>query len=147
MRIPLGDEDDADSLRAKFGPVLPVLLRQALERVARGDPGEPQVEDEASYAGLFEVEWRTIDWTCSARTIHNQVRSWTGLLNTPKGALGEVNGALLQITRTQLLPSGATGEAPAPGTVLRRDEDAMVVQCGDGPIALVAWSNAGTASG
>ena len=39
-RIPIADEDDIDSLVARFGPVLPGLLRQALERVARGDPGE-----------------------------------------------------------------------------------------------------------
>ena len=34
-RIPIADDDDIDSLVAKFGPVLPDLLGQALERVAR----------------------------------------------------------------------------------------------------------------
>lgn len=144
VRIPLGDDDDPDTLMAKFGPALPGLLREALERVALGDPGEPQNEAEASYAGLFEEAWRIIDWTQPARTIHNQVRSWTGFLNSPKGALGEVAGELLQITRTRLLPSSAVDAAVAhqPGAVVRHDGDAIVVQCGDSPLALIAWNHA-----
>src|SRR5215216_5539867 len=39
-RIPIADEDDIDSLVSRFGPMLPGLLGQALERVARGEPGE-----------------------------------------------------------------------------------------------------------
>ena len=92
---------------AKFGPVLPGLLGQALERVARGDPGEPQDEAEATYAGLFEEEWRIIDWSQPARTVHNQVRSWIGLRDIPAGALGEIDGETLQITKTRLIPDGA----------------------------------------
>ena len=139
VRFPIDDEDDNDSLGAKFGPLLPGLLREALERVGRGDPGEPQDEAEATYAGLFEVEWRTIDWGQPARTIHNQVRSWTGFRDTPRGAVGELDGDVLQITKTRLLPDEATSVLP-PGTVLRRDGDRFVVQCGDGPLELVAWS-------
>jgi methionyl-tRNA formyltransferase len=84
-RIPIADDDDINSLVAKFGPVLPGLLGQALERVARGDPGEAQDEAEATYAGLFDEEWRTIDWDQPARTIHNQVRSWIGQRDIPLG--------------------------------------------------------------
>ena len=63
VRIPIDDEDDIGSLMAKCGPALPGLLQQALVRVARGDPGEPQDETNASKAGFFEDAWRTIDWT------------------------------------------------------------------------------------
>ena len=143
VRFPVDDEDDHDSLVGKFGPLLPGLLTRALERVARGDPGEPQDETQASEAGLFEEEWRTIDWGRPARTVHNQVRSWTGFQGAPKGALGEVDGELLQVTKTRLLPGEATGDRP-PGTVLCRDGERLVVQCGDGPLELVAWSRAGS---
>jgi methionyl-tRNA formyltransferase len=140
-RIPIGDEDDFNSLLSKFGPVLPELLGQALDRVARGDPGEPQDEAEATYAGLFEDEWRIIDWRQPARTIHNQVRSWIGLRDIPLGALGEIDGETVQITRTRLIAneSETQGSAP-PGTVLRRDGESLVVQSGDGPIEILAWS-------
>jgi methionyl-tRNA formyltransferase len=137
-RIPVEDEDDHDALVAKFRPVLPGLLLQALERVARGDPGEVQVESEASYAGLFEDEWRFIDWNRPARTIHNQVRSWTGFRDSPKGALGVVSGELLQIMRTKLHPAEAADGVA--GTVRRRDGGTITVQCGDAPLTLVAWN-------
>jgi methionyl-tRNA formyltransferase len=142
-RIPIADDDDIDSLVAKFGPVLPDLLGQALERVARGDPGEVQDEAEATYAGLFDEEWRIIDWSQPGRTIHNQVRSWIGVRDIPLGAFGEVDGETLQITKTRLVASESMEQGPAPpGTVLRRDGERLVVQCGDGPIEVVRWSPA-----
>ncbi len=147
VRIPIDDEDDIGSLVAKCGPALPGLLRRALERVARGDPGEAQDENDASNAGFFEDTWRTIDWTRPARTIHNQVRSWTGGRTIPKGAFGEVDGETLLVTRTRLLPANGSYEDSAPpGTILRQDEEQLVVQCGDGPLALVAWDRVKTDS-
>jgi methionyl-tRNA formyltransferase len=140
-RIPIADEDDIDALMSKFGPVLPGLLGQALERVARGDAGEPQDEAEATYAGLFDDEWRIIDWSQPARTIHNQVRSWIGLRDIPLGALGEIDGEMRQITKTRLAADGTTQQGSAvPGTVMRRDGDRLIVQCGDGPIEILSWS-------
>ncbi len=138
-RIPITDEDDIDSLMSKFGPVLPGLLGQALERVARGDSGEPQDEAEATYAGLFDDEWRIIDWGRPARVIHNQVRSWSGIRDVGKGALGEVDGELLLITRTRLRPAEPGVEGAPPGTIVCRDGEELVVQCGDGPISLMSW--------
>jgi len=140
-RFPITDDDDIDSLVAKFGPVLPGLLGQALERVARGDPGEPQDEAEATYAGLFEDAWRIIDWSQPARTIHNQVRSWIGLRDIPAGALGEIDGKTWQITKTRLLPVDTElREVARPGTVVHRNGERVVVQCGDGPIEILSWS-------
>ena len=139
-RIPIGDDDDFETLTAKLLPLVPGLLRQALARVARGDAGKPQDEAAASYAGLFEDDWRTIDWRRPARTIHNQVRSWIGLRDIPKGALAELDGEPVQITRTRLLPDGGDAVASAPpGTVVRRHGDTLVVQCGDGPLQILAW--------
>jgi methionyl-tRNA formyltransferase len=138
-RIPIADEDDVDSLTAKFGPVVPELLGQALARVARGDPGEAQDETEATYAGLFDDEWRMIDWDQPARAIHNQVRSWTGIRDVPKGALGEIDGQTWQISRTRLLTAAPEPRASVPpGTVVRRDGERLVVQCGDGAIEILA---------
>jgi methionyl-tRNA formyltransferase len=138
-RISISDEDDLDSLMGKIIPLVPDLLRRALERVARGEVGEPQDESQATYAGLFEDAWRAIDWSRPAREIHNQVRSWVGMRDTPKGAFGEIDGETLLITRTRLLPTEVANSAP-PGTVLRRTDEGWVVQSGDGPIAIVAWS-------
>jgi methionyl-tRNA formyltransferase len=138
--VPLSDDDDFASLMPKFMPLVPEVLTRAFERVARGEPGEPQDESRATYAGMFEEEWRTIDWSQPARTIHNQVRSWVGFREVPAGALGEIEGEMLQITKTRLLPADSGDEGMPPGSVLRRDGGEIVVQCGDGPIAVVAWN-------
>jgi methionyl-tRNA formyltransferase len=139
--VPLADDDDFESLMEKFMPIGPGLILRAPERVARGDPGEPQDESRATYAGLMEEEWRTIDWSRPARTIHNQVRSWIGFREVARGAFGEIDGETLQITKTRLLPAVPDGgERMPPGTVLQREGDELVVQCGDGPIAVVDWN-------
>ena len=140
-RVPIADEDDFETLIARLMPQVPDLLRQALERVARGDPGEPQDETQASYAGLFEDDWRVIDWSRPARTIHNQVLSWIAFRDIPPAALAPPDGQTVQITRTRLIAGEDVAGEPGPsGTILARDGDALVVQCGDGPIRVLAWS-------
>ena len=145
-RIPIRDDDDTDSLMAAFGGLIPELLRVALERVARDDAGDPQDERLATAAGLFEEAWRTIDWDRPARTIHNQVRSWIGMRDIPRGALGTIAGQPLRITKTRLMPFAAAPPPVPPGTVLVRDQDQLVIQCGDGPLAVVAWERADVGS-
>jgi methionyl-tRNA formyltransferase len=137
--VPLTDDDDFASLMAKFMPIAPALFGQAIERVARGDPGEPQDESRATYAGLFEEEWRTIDWRRPARTVHNQVRSWVGFREVPGGAFGEVDGETQLITKTRLLPADAGAAGAPPGAVVRREGGEIVVQCRDGSLAIVEW--------
>jgi methionyl-tRNA formyltransferase len=140
-RIPITDDDNFSTLDAHWDVVTPVVLRTALERIARGEAGEPQDETLASEAGLFEEAWRQIDWTQPARTIHNQVRSWIGWRDIPPCALGEVAGKPLRITRTQLLHEADFPVSQLnPGTVLYEDAGRMVVQCGDSPLALLAWT-------
>jgi len=138
--VPIADEDDVASLTAKLRAQAPALMRQALARVARGEVGEVQDERLATDAGLFEEAWRRIDWHQSARVVHNQVRSWVGLRDSPPEALGEIDGQLVQITTTRLLPTAAAPSVSAhPGTVLQREGTRILVQCGDGPLALLAW--------
>jgi methionyl-tRNA formyltransferase len=146
VRIPITDDDDSASITGKVGQAMPTLLTGALERVARGEPGEVQDETQATYAGLFEDEWRVIDWSRPARTIHNQVRSWLGFREIPAGAFGRLDGETLLITKTRpLIPPLSPETSAVPGTILSRAGDLLVVQCGDGPLELVAWTrSAGT---
>jgi len=137
--VEISDEDSGDALLDKLRDVVPGLVQQALERIARGETGEPQDDAQASYAGVFEDDWRWIDWSRPAREIHNQVRSWSVLGDDTDRAQAELDGGVLQIVKTRLLPREAG--AAAPGTVLRRSEESRVVQCGDGPIEIVTWSD------
>ncbi len=140
VRAPIEDEDDVFSLFEKIESLLPELVETALQRVATGDPGEPQDESLATYAGLFEPEWREIDWNQPARTVHNQVRSWVGMRDTPRGAFGVIDGERVLITRTRLPKDEAASVAAPPGTVSARASDYLVVQCSDGPLDILEWT-------
>ena len=134
---PAGDEY-FDVMFQKLLPRMPELWGTALERVAAGDPGDPQDESRAFYAGIFEEEYRTIDWTQPARDIHNQCRAWmAGLRGTTPGAVGLVDGQRIRVLRT-LVVEGAHGAA-APGDLLDRSDETLTVQTGDGAVEVLRY--------
>lgn len=137
-RVPLDDDDDFATLANKLTSLFPALLAQALDRVAKGDPGDAQDESLATYAPLPDETWEPVDWTQPARTIHNQIRALTFMGHHP-GGRAIIDGVPVRITKTRLLPSEPSGANP-PGAVLRRDSDELVIQCGDGPLAILAWT-------
>jgi methionyl-tRNA formyltransferase len=138
-RIAISDDDEGSAILGRLSALFPGVVQQALERIARGEPGEQQDETQASYAGEFDDAWRVIDWRQPARTIHNQVRSWSVFSDGTDGAHGEIDGEILQIAKTRL-PIDSGSSAAAPGTLLLRDDETLLVQCGNGPIEIVAWS-------
>jgi methionyl-tRNA formyltransferase len=133
---PLTDDDAAQDVAALLAPLEVRLLPAALARLEAGDRGDPQPEDGASYAPPFEDEYAEIDWTRPAREVHNQVRSWfTPSVSGIMGPLTALDGARVRVKRTRLLDERSN--AP-PGTILSRNGDELVVQCGDGPIRVLA---------
>jgi methionyl-tRNA formyltransferase len=133
VRVPVEDDDHFSNIGRKFEPYAAGLLTLALERLAAGDRGDPQSEEGASEAPRMEDEWAEIDWSRPAREVHNQVRSW--VITSPsglKGALTELDGERVRVVRTSLHPR-AEGEAE-PGTIVGREDDLLLVQCGDRPI-------------
>lgn len=143
-RVPIGDDDDLDSLFPRVAATIPEAMGRALARVAQGDPGDPQDESRAFYADLFTDDWREIDWSQPARTIHNQVRSWFGVRGTARGAFGHLDGERALITKTRLVDNADISLAP--GTTLRRDDGTLLVGCGDHPLQILSWQPADPAT-
>lgn len=117
--IPLGEDVTAERLWLRVRPVVRRLLTLALERVSRGDPGEPQSEDDASYAGFMEPEFAVVDWSRTSREIHDQVRTFF-YLGGRQGPTADVGDRRLKILRTRLTPS-----------------EGIRVECADGPLWIV----------
>ena len=122
--------DDADVDIAEFSPKLQAaslaLLPQALERVAAGDPGDPQPAEGATWAGHFEDdEYVRVDWSNPARFVHNQVRAWhlTFGFSGLRAPVAELDGEQVVLLQTRLTDPGG---------------DARRVECGDGPLWVVA---------
>lgn len=116
MSIPVEDEDDAESLNAKFAAPAAELLPGVLARAASDDPGDPQPPGEGSYAGRFEADYVEVDWTHGAREIHNQTRAWSLAppIDGRRGPLTELGGRRVRLLRTRL-DDGAGGSPVACG--------------------------------
>jgi methionyl-tRNA formyltransferase len=117
--IPLDEDVTPQVLSSRIRPVLADLLAAALDRVARGVPGVPQLEDDASSAGFIEPEFFTVDWSRSAREVHNQVRMFA-FMGRDHAPVAQVGDSYLKVFRTQLTPA-----------------DGVRVECADAPIWIV----------
>jgi methionyl-tRNA formyltransferase len=100
------------------------LLPRVLARVAAGDPGDPQPLAGATWAGHFDEDYATVDWTQPARKIHDQVRAWrlTFALSPVQGPIAEIDGERVKLLRTSLTDPGA---------------GARRLECRDAPIWIV----------
>ena len=90
------------------------MLPRVFERLEAGDPGDPQSTEGVNWAGLFEEDYATVDWSQTAREIHNQVRAWRHMFGAGdiEGPMAEVDGE-----RLKLLPRASpTQKAPVPSS-------------------------------
>ena len=138
--VPYTDEDDGEAIGRRFAATIPVVLGEALDRIAAGDRGVPQREEEVTHSpGRFEEAWGRIEWGRSAQEIHRQVRSlWDR--DRALGAVGEVDGAPVRVLKTALV-TGDESPRAAPGTVLGREGETLLIQCGDRPLRILAYQS------
>ena len=94
VRIPLAEEDTWEELTPKLAAAAGGLLPAVLERVERGDPGDPQPTEGSSYQSFFEPEYAWIDWSSTMDEIQRQVRAWRlgPTFLAERGALTELDG-------------------------------------------------------
>ena len=116
--IPFEDDDTFDSLNLKAAPLAGRLLGEALERVTRGDEGEPQQGGE--YQSLFEEAYAYVDVGKPRAEVHRQVRAWsfTPFALGERGAIVEDEGGRRRLLRTSLT----------------QVEGAERLDCADGPL-------------
>ena len=121
----LDDETTIEEIGPRLGAAAITLLPQVLERVAAGDPGDPQEDAGATWAGRFGEDYATVDFTRTAREVHNQVRAWALSFDSSptRGPVAELEGERVRLLRTSL-----TGRAGA-----------VRVDCGDAPIWIVEY--------
>ena len=101
---PIDDVDDPAEVFERMFTLLGSLLPTALARVEKGDPGDPQPDAHATYAGFFEPEYVEIDWSQTAAEVRRQVLAWRVAAARPgaHGALTTLSGELVRVLRVRL---------------------------------------------
>lgn len=114
--LPLPDRVTARDVWELVKMTLPGLLGRALDRLANGDPGMPQDEEQATYAGFPPPDWYTVTWQGSRRSIHDQVRVLR-YLRGGEGPVVKLQGGTVRVDGTSLTEDGG-----------------IRVECEDGPL-------------
>jgi methionyl-tRNA formyltransferase len=125
---PIALDDTASTLHDRLAEMGAGLLTEVVAQLESGTATRTVQDDSLScYAPMLSKELSVMDWTRSARQLHDQVR---GLIPWPS-AVTELDGVRCKVWATTL-----TGETTgkAPGTVVQADKKGLKLSCGDGTV-------------
>ncbi|MDN9010398.1 methionyl-tRNA formyltransferase [Brevibacillus laterosporus] len=129
--VPIEERDTAASMFEKLATAGADLLIETLPKLLKGEiTPEPQNHEEATFAPNIKRENERLDWNKSARDIYNQVRG----MNSWPVAFTTFEGKVWKIWWAEVVELG--GQLAAPGTIIDRTEDGLIIACGTGSIIL-----------
>lgn len=129
-KTPIGENETAGELLDRLAVLGAELLSKTLGRMSQGDvPGTPQQEELVTYAAMLDKSMCPMDWSKSARQLHNQVRG----LNPWPVATAEIQGKRFKIYQTVVLPDAPQA---APGTILALTKKGLQIACGEGALEI-----------
>ena len=135
--VPIEEADHTGSMFEKLSTAGMGLLKETLPSIIDGsNPRIPQDEERVTFARNISRDQERIDWSKSAREIYNQVR---GLHPWPV-AFTTYDGANVKLWWTEIADSQKNG---APGEILELAKDAIIIQTGDGALAIKELQPAG----
>ena len=127
-KTPISLEDTASTLHDRLADMGAALVVKVASMLEEGTARRTAQDDAIScYAPMLSKDLSHMDWSRTARQLHDQVR---GLIPWPS-AVAEIDGVRCKVWTTTL-----TGEtsAKAPGTIVQADKKALKIVCGDGQV-------------
>ena len=129
---PIGPDETAAQLHDRLACIGGELIAKAVSMLEDGTaPRHPQDPSKATYAPMLSRELSPIDWTKSAKEIHDQVR---GLIPWPATTTRVIGGRTVKIFSTAV--AGRTVSA-APGAILAAGGEGIDIACGGGTVLRV----------
>ena len=129
VKTPIGPDELVGEVHDRLAGLGGELLTQVVEDIARGTARRtPQDPALVTYAPMLSRALSPIDWTQSARSIHNKIR---GLNPWPATSTDIFGGEGVKIVRSQVEAKTAQG---TPGTILGGGNQGIEVLCGDGRV-------------
>jgi methionyl-tRNA formyltransferase len=127
-KTPIGENETAGQLLDRLAVLGADLLRDTLRQVENGTAvATKQDEAAVTYAPMLDKSMCPIDFTKSARQIHNQVR---GLHPWPVATM-ELKGQWFKVHETRVLDRSGK-----PGEILELNKQGLVIACGEGAIEI-----------
>jgi methionyl-tRNA formyltransferase len=131
VATPVGPDETAGELSDRLARLGANAVRRWLPLYVAGECTlEAQDHAAATTAPMLEKEQGRIDWTKSARGVHDHVR---GMSPWP-GAFTTARGRMLKVHATRVVDGTAPGAAP--GKVVVADKSRVLVACGEGCVEL-----------
>ena len=125
-RTPIGENETAGELLDKLAVLGADLLSWVLKKFENGRPeGMKQDESKVSFAPMLDKTMCPIDWTKSARQVHNQVR---GLHPWPVATM-DLKGQKFKVHATAIVDGKGQ-----PGEILGLTKTGLKIACGEGAI-------------
>jgi len=132
---PIGDDDNFETVHDRLAALGAATLLETLAELRAGTlTARKQDDAQSTYAAKIEKEDCLLDFSQSARTLHNRIR---GLSPIPLAFTHTADGKLLKILQAHpgtLSPKAGT----LPGTVIALDGEEITVACGEGSIAFLS---------
>ena len=127
-KTPIGENETAGELLDRLAVLGADLLSSVLTRFETGDvAGTAQNEDEVTFAPMLDKAMCPIDFTKTARQVHNHVR---GLHPWPVATM-ELQGKKFKVHATAVVD----GEGK-PGEILGLTKTGLVIACGEGAVEI-----------
>jgi len=129
-KTPIGPDETAGELLDKLAVLGADLLSRVLTRFDAGDvAGTPQNEDEVSFAPMLDKSMCPIDFTKTARQVHNHVR---GLHPWPVATM-ELQGKKFKVHATKIVDG-----CGKPGEILGLTKTGLKIACGEGAVEVTS---------
>ena len=129
-KTPIGPDETAGELLEKLAVLGADLLSRVLTRFEAGDvAGTPQNEADVSFAPMLDKSMCPIDFTKTARQVHNHVR---GLHPWPVATM-ELQGRKFKVHATKIVDGSGR-----PGEILGLTKTGLVIACGEGAVEVTS---------
>ena len=129
-KTPIGPDETAGELLEKLAVLGADLLSRVLTRFVQGDvAGVPQNEENVSFAPMLDKSMCPIDFTKTARQVHNHVR---GLHPWPVATM-ELQGKKFKVHATKIVDG-----CGKPGEILGLTKTGLKIACGEGAVEVTS---------
>ena len=124
---PIDPNETVENLHDRLAQMGAALLVEVVEQLKNGTATRtPQDESKVTYAPMLSRELSPLDWTRTARQLHDQVR---GLIPWPATTTDIIGGQPVKVFEVE---ETGTKTNAAPGTIVAAGKQGIDVACGDG---------------